>query len=118
MENLGQQEPNALICSPNEEDQVKFLSAIIASNEKVSAGLMGHYKTHFDKFQSGDHEDDFCFVIFSLLDQYEAESVDMQEDMYRWYGAAPVCAWVLDSDLAREKSVKKLVNAGHRVFTY
>lgn len=114
----GQHEAHALVVSPNEEDFVKNLSPIVADNEKVSAGLSNHYKTYFDKFQSGDHQDDFCYVIFSFLGSYEEADIELHEDMFKYYGAAPVCAWVVESSLSSSNTIKKLVNAGHRVFKW
>ena len=115
----------ALIVSPDEDQQDTKLSSLIGNNEQISAGLMGHEKVNFEDFQSGSHKDEYSYVVFACLDSKCSEDdIAEKEDMYTYYGAAPVCAWVvpreMDRDLERaySYSTSEIFLASHKRFAY
>ena len=115
----------ALIVSPDEDQQETRLSSLIGNNEQISAGLMGHEKVNFEDFQSGSHKDEYSYVIFACLDQKCTEDdIAEKEDLYTYYGTAPVCAWVvpreMDRDLTRAYSYQKseIFLSSHKRFVY
>ena len=74
-------------------------------------------KTDYDSFAEGGREDHYNAVIIPLLgDEVAADDIEMQEEFYQYYGAAPVTAWVFREDLA--DGLKALVSGGHKVFTF
>lgn len=126
MELLKQKDESiALIVSPDEEEQDTKLSALIGNNEQISASLMGHEKVNFDDFQNGEHKDEYSFVVFTCLDKkFDEDAVMEKEDMYTYYGSAPVCAWVvpreMDRELTRNYSYNKseVFLSSHKRFPY
>ena len=87
----------ALMVSPSVEHQKKDLVHTIGTDEMLSAGLQGHSKTNNDAFLSGTKADDYSYVIFAVLDSTSGESLGLMEDMYKYYGSAPVTSWVISS---------------------
>ena len=55
-------------------------------------------------------------MIPVLGDETAADDLEMQEEFYQHYGAAPVTAWVCRDDL--EDGLKSLVSGGHKVFKF
>ena len=55
-------------------------------------------------------------MITVLVDETTADDLEMQEEFYQHYGAAPVTAWVFRDDL--EDGLKSTVGDGHKVFKF
>ena len=65
------------------------------ANAEMEKLLEDRIKLTFDDFEGGTRRDTYDYVIFALLnDDLDKEQLEMQEDMYNFYGEAPVVAWV------------------------
>ena len=89
---------SALVLSPSENDQ-NLLSRVKNGRKSLVSALAKRKKVTFDQFQEGKKFDSFDYVIIAILGDTDADDIESQEDFYKYYGAAPVCAWVINESL-------------------
>lgn len=107
-----------LVCSPSDDDQ-KVLSKVKEGNKELNIAIKARVKVSYDNFMSGSRSDTFDYVIMAIMgDDFEADDISIQEEFYEYYGAAPVCTWVLKSGLKDNPKVSALIKAHHEVFTF
>jgi hypothetical protein len=73
--------------------------------------LEDRIKLDFEEFEGGTRRDTYDYVIFALLNEdLDKEELEMQEDMYNFYGEAPVVAWVYNES----KDFASLMKESHK----
>ena len=81
--------------------------------------LVKRKRINFTQYSSGTHHDTFDYVIMSIMgDEITAQEIEDQKEFYAYYGAAPVCAWVLKAGLENEPAVANLIQPSHKVFPF
>jgi hypothetical protein len=76
-------------------DSLKIMMDHRKKNEEMNKMLADRIKITFEDFEGGKRKDTYDYVIFALLnDNIEKEELEMQEEMFNFYGEAPVVAWV------------------------
>ena len=76
-----------------------MFSNIKKFREGLNDAVQKRIKCNFDQFQEGKKFDTFDYVIVSMMGHITAGEIEAQEDFYKYYGAAPVVAWVCKDGL-------------------
>jgi hypothetical protein len=80
-------------------------------NEQLNKMLENRVKADFEEFEGGTRRDTYDYVIFALLnDDLDMGELEMQQEMYNFYGEAPVVAWVYDES----KDFASLMKESHK----
>lgn len=82
----------------NQEEADQYALSHLEENEAVKPIFKDNTLKWqlFEQFQEGKREDKYGFVIAHLKGM-SADDVEMSEEFYQYYAAAPVIVWILDA---------------------